>query len=387
MPRNSRHFVLFGIVAFGVLLPLAKAATGHTYQAAKYGACRGPGGANDKIESKFVKEKTLEACKADCDAETNCKGLTYHPTANGGECNVYGPGMAGSCSVASATSPAACAALGTCEETSKTTEITCGKCSEASAPSDATCASVGGKWTALKWTSSGAVWSDADDPWTGEWQSSHIIAGVAPSAGYKCYDIDPEDHEAKCTGSDQCIAHFAGKAAAQQIVANCASPCKFTAAVAATKVVVPHAPAIAMAGYTVKSGACRGPNVAKVNGKYSNTAGASGAQLTQQECAAECNTETMCVGYAHSTAWCVVYGPGINNTKQEKWTSDTHDATTITGTKPNAAYICAVKGTGAIVATDTSMADITASYSQNSIAFAPLVIIAAMVVSTAAMRT
>ena len=62
-----------------------------------------------------------------------------------------------------------------------------------------------------------------------------------------------------------------------------------------------------------QSGACRGGAdfSGKVNGKYSNTAGAE-ENLTQLECAEACVAEETCVGYAHSTAWCVVYGPGID---------------------------------------------------------------------------
>jgi hypothetical protein len=88
-----------------------------------------------------------------------------------------------------------------------------------------------------------------------------------------------------------------------------------------------------------------------VNGKYSNTAGAAG-ELTELECANACDAEQNCVGYAHSTAWCIVYGPGVNDTAGADWTADTHASTSITGTKPNVAYICQVKSvviTGAAI--------------------------------------
>jgi len=350
LPRRSARVA---VVAFGVLLPLTIA---HTYQAAVEGACRGPGGELDKVNSKFIHERSAAACAQDCDDEPHCVGYSYHPTANGGECIAHGPGMAGVCSNNDAISPEACAALGNCADTTRMTETACGTCSEASAPTIATCASVLATWTASTWTSAGATWSDAADPWTGEWQSSVIISGVAPSAGYMCYDIDPTDHEAKCTGTAVCVAAFANKAADVQIAANCPSTCTFTAAVKATKVVTVHAPAIEMAGYTVKSGACRGPGSTKVNGKYSHTAGASGAQLTQEECAAACDAAGNCVGYAHSTACCIVYGPGVKETSAAGWTLDTHDSTIITGTIPNAAYICAVKGSSSGTWEDKKMA-------------------------------
>jgi hypothetical protein len=56
-----------------------------------------------------------------------------------------------------------------------------------------------------------------------------------------------------------------------------------------------------------------------------------------------CNAEPTCVGYAHSTAWCVVYGPEIHETPGDKWTSDEHTETTIVSTKPNIAYVCGKK--------------------------------------------
>jgi hypothetical protein len=190
------------------------------------------------------------------------------------------------------------------------------------------------------------MWNDSDDPWTGDWQHSTIIVdGDGTDSGYMCYDIDSTDHQAKCTGSAQCTGAFEGKPEADQIADNCPSGCTFTAKVKAVKVVDPHAPAIEMPGYIVKSGACRGPDNDKVNGKYSNSAGANG-KLTQEECAAACDAESECIGYAHSTAWCVVYGPGIdkNRIDSNKWTADTHAATTFgEATKPNAAYICAFK--------------------------------------------
>jgi hypothetical protein len=164
------------------------------------------------------------------------------------------------------------------------------------------------------------------------------------TTGYQCWDVDPDDHQATCTGSNAlCTAAFQNKAENLQIANNCPAGCTFKAAVRAVKTVVAHAPAIPMAGYTVWSGACRGPTNAKVNGKYSKTAGASGGVLTQEECAAACNAETTCVGYAHSTAWCVVYGADIDVTPGADWTSDKHVQTTISMTKKNPAYICAVK--------------------------------------------
>lgn len=340
MPCLDRPFATF-MVALGILTPVAIA---HTYHGPTAGACRGIGGVNDKINSKHVNERNLSTCQEDCDAEPQCKGFSFHPTANLGECIVYGPGMAGSCSDSTASSPAACAALGNCANSNFATQDECGTCSEASATTAKTCQSVVGTWNALTWTSRGATWNDADDPWTGEWHSSTLVKGVVAAAGYQCWDVDPADHQAACTGINAaCMAAFQNKAENLQIASNCPTGCTFKSAVRAVKTVVAHAPAIPMAGYKVWSGACRGPTTAKVNGKYSNTAGASGGALTQQECAAACNAEIACVGYSHSTAWCVVYGADIDKSPGVGWTSDTHVQTTISITKVNPAYICVVK--------------------------------------------
>merc|ERR1712224_102298 len=101
----------------------------HDYQAPMEGACRGPGGKDDKVESKYVHERSADACRQDCDNEIRCAGYAYHPAANGGECLVFGPGMAGSCSDSSAISPDQCAALGSCSDSTKTSEDECGTCS------------------------------------------------------------------------------------------------------------------------------------------------------------------------------------------------------------------------------------------------------------------
>ena len=202
---------------------------------------------------------------------------------------------------------------------------------------------MGGTWTANTWTSAGETWTDAPGDWAGESSETiHIHAGNGQEH-YLCYDIDVEDHLAHCTGTatdtsatPDCtnVAAFT-EAADTRTADNCPAGCVFTAAPRMARVVVPHAPSVDIVGYNpALSGACRGPGDVKINGKYSNTAGASGAQLTQEECAAECTAEPTCVGYAHSTAWCVVYGPGIDETPGADWTSDTHTYDgVVTGTK------------------------------------------------------
>jgi len=342
MPHAAR-------VVFAALMchSLVAISTAHTYSGPTDGACRGPGGVDDKVNSKIVHERNESDCMQDCDDEDFCTGFAYHPDANGGECIVYGFSMSGSCSDSSATTPDDCAALGTCEDLTLLSEDECGYCSETSATSTQSCASVNGEWTALTWTSAGATWNDPEDPWFGEYQYSSIVVGVSSNAaGYQCWDVDATDHHATCTSdpdvNDLCASSFNGLTEDEMISDNCLSGCTFTAAVSGPSTVSYHAPTIEDDNYEVKSGACRSPDGNKVNGKYSNTAGENG-QLTQAECMQECDSEPTCAGYAHSTSWCVVYGPEIDESPGDDWTSDEHTDTTIGAMKVNVAYVCAVK--------------------------------------------
>jgi hypothetical protein len=166
------------------------------------GACRGPGGENDKVNSKYKTGMTLDACATECDNNAGqCKGFAYSPTANGGECLIYGPAFSGSCSDASATSPTACAALGTCSDAAKTSEDTCGACSLPSGTSEATCDQIGGTWTPATWTSSGATWNEPTGDWISDYHPSDLVVGVVESGDYTCYDVDNQDHHPKCEGS------------------------------------------------------------------------------------------------------------------------------------------------------------------------------------------
>jgi hypothetical protein len=168
------------------------------------GTCRGPGGVNDKVSSKYKSPVTLEECATECnDNAGQCKGFGYSQTANGGECLIYGPSFSGACSDTSATSPTACAALGTCSDdpATKTSDEVCGACSLASATTIATCEQIGGTWTAATWTSAGATWNEPSGGWTGDHHSSDLVVGVAASAGYTCYDVDPYDHHPQCSGT------------------------------------------------------------------------------------------------------------------------------------------------------------------------------------------
>lgn len=309
------------------------------------GPCRGPGGVNDKINSRMAIENTKEECNTACIDLLACVGYSYCSNCNGGECILYGPGVDGTCSDPSALNEPACEAIGTCSDTDQLTEETCGTCSEPTATSEVLCEVVSATWTKNTWTSSNEQWEDAEDPWTGESHHSTVIAGTTneTSSNYICVDLDPEDHMAHCTG-DGTDCNFDGLAESERTDENCPDNCTFKPAPTPPSNKPPHAGDIKLPGWkTAMSGACRGgPDFTdKVNGKYSNSVGSlDGGKLTQAECAQACLDEPECVGYSHSTAWCVVYGRNLHETPGTGWTSDNHEAVEITGTKANAAYIC-----------------------------------------------
>jgi len=309
------------------------------------GPCRGPGGPNDKVNSRGAIESTQDECQTACVDLDACVGYSYCSNCNGGECILYGPGVDGSCSDPSALNEPACEAIGTCPNADQLTEETCGTCSESTATSETTCGVVGATWTPSAWVSSNELWTDALDPWEGESHHSTVIAGTTgeTSSNYVCVDFDPEDHMAHCTGSDF-FCNFDDLDESDRTDENCPDSCTFKPKPEPPQNKPPYPGGVNFIGWkTAMSGACRGgiDFTDKVNGKYSNSAGsAEGGKLTQEECAQACLDEIECVGYSHSLAWCVVYGPNLHDTPGELWTSDQHEAVEITGTKDNPSYIC-----------------------------------------------
>ena len=346
----------FALTSYAILFTFSSIGV-QGYGDPQVGPCRGPGGVNDKVNNRHAAIFSLQACEDACTDLPACVGYAHCSVCNSGECILYGPGVDGTCSDPSAKNAPACEAIGSCADTSQLSEDECGTCSEPTATSKTTCDVVGGTWTIDVWTSANEVWSDADDPWTGESHHSTVIDGTTgeASSNYICVDADPDDHLAHCTGTDQ-VCTFDGLPEADRTQEKCPDGCTFTPAPVLPSNKPPHAGDIQLPGWNAAmSGACRGgPNQAdKVNGKYSNTAGADG-KLTQLECANACLDEPECIGYAHSTAWCVVYGPMIHRTPGDGWVGDNHVSVEITGTKPNAMYICV---TGPPRATDNNDSD------------------------------
>lgn len=312
------------------------------------GPCRGPGGINDKVNSRSAVEKTKTDCQQACADLQHCVGYAYCSVCNGGECILYGPGLDGSCSDPSALNELACEAVGSCSNSNQLTEDMCGMCSETTALSKTICAVVGATWTLNTWTSQNALWTDAPDPWSGDSHHSTVIAGTTEetSSNYVCVDADPEDHKAHCNGTSA-VCTFDGVAESDRTDENCPDECTFEPKPTPPTDKTPHPGDIGLPGWdAAMSGACRGgPEFTeKINGKYSNSVGSGpDSKLTQEECAEACLAEDQCIGYAHSTAWCVVYGLDLHETPGDGWTGDNHAAVVITGTKVNDAYICVTR--------------------------------------------
>jgi len=350
------------VVTIGVVFAQDEEAhtVGEHYTFLPGGVCRGPGGPNDHINSMSAIEHTQALCEETCDSRkledsngAHCLGYSYCSNCNGGECILFGPGLSGTCSDPSIDNAYACEALGSCDSPNTATKDTeCGTCKgKSSALEESSCESLDGTWEKGTWTSAEKTWDGADDPFTGDSHPSKFIAGTSDekASDYSCYDIIINDHLAQCTGnSTECINAFDDLVNdSDQVEENCPEGCVFTAKPKGPKnPPVVHAPDIKLPGWDpAQSGACRGGAdfSGKVNGKYSNTAGANGT-LTQLECADACIAEESCVGYAHATNWCIVYGPdahlGFGTEEDGVWTSDNHEEIKITGTKANIAYIC-----------------------------------------------
>lgn len=340
--------------------PVAHTAGQH-YTLLTGGVCRGPGGVNDRINGMSTVEHTHLMCEEACDARmkkdengAHCMGYSYCSICNGGECLLFGPGLDGTCSDSSVDNRYGCEALGSCNSPDTATkEEECGVCEgKASALEESACESLNGTWKKGTWNSAGAIWSGAEDPFTGDSHPSKFVAGTSDelASDYSCYDIIVDDHLAQCTGNTtECTSAFDSfEEESDRIAENCPKDCAFTAKPNGPRTPpVAHAPDIKLPGWEpAQSGACRGGAdlSGKVNGKYSNTAGSEGGPPTQLECADACLNEESCVGYAHSTAWCIVYGSdahlGFGTEEGGLWTSDNHEEVVITGTKVNIAYLC-----------------------------------------------
>jgi len=298
----------------------------------KNAACRGPGGELDKINhrAKVMSNPgaATGACKDACDAlGATCTGYTIG-TTDGGTCILYGGGLDGGAEV--------------------------GSCAKSGSPagfysSHSECDMVSGTWT------------NSASGWVGDSHPSKLVKGTAThTTGYRCFDADITDHEAKCVKNAESTATTCGTGAwtAAKSVENCPeTDCDFSAEITEGKVIVPHTVVADIDGYTQENGACRSKAAtgldAKPNGKYIRGSDNSKGGLTVAQCEAACARESTCVGFHHG-AWCGVYGDGLHTGDGQVTTAeesavagdwgpqevDDWGDKTITHTKPNPAYVC-----------------------------------------------
>lgn len=292
------------------------------------GPCRGIGGALDKVNNRHAYEIDFDECKAYCEAEPNCKGMSHSAAINEGDCVLHGPDLDG-----------------TCSDPQYTREISCEE--------------------------GGGVWAAPPEPWTGEsWHSTVVARSTEESSSsYSCWEFDTEDHLAHCKG-DNCSFTAANRTVSApflnrflvmldtapraklkirtsfdtlhffiQKAENCPSGCAFTPAPEMPPAKPPHPGDVKLPGWPKPlSGACRGgpEGTDKVNGIYANK-----DSQTQQQCAEKClSLSPNCTGYHHG-AYCSVFGPGVHLAADDAvWFATAGNYTKITGTKVNPGYIC-----------------------------------------------
>ena len=337
------------------------------------GGCRGNGGSSDHVNHKYASGMSQEQCQTECDTDSDCSGYAYSATTQSGQCIIYGPGMAGTCTgYPNLRTQTACANYGTCSDATKTSEETCGRCSDTSVLLRTLCNNLEFTWTPFSWSATPGTWAPPPNPWAGDSHPTTHIHGIVANSAYQCFDIITDDHVAQCHGSDshttatvsdsECHERFA--LADDFLAASCPTGCVYEAAPSFTRIRIPHPPDIRLPGWLpARAGACRdGPDTAThriPNYKYTRTAGADtpastsgfryGSGLTQAECAAACVAEPTCFGYHHGP-WCSVFGRDIHLTPNSQGSTgwgpglsedgNGNQVLSIGGTRANVEYIC-----------------------------------------------
>jgi len=307
------------------------------------GACRGNGGASDKVNCMYAEGSSfssLDSCQSECDDQPTCVGFAYADSLN--QCSLYGPDLAGMCSDNADINDTIekCAAAGSCSN-----DDTSANCYDGNVQMES-CLAATDMCTTLEgtWTSSGYSWTDAETPWNGDSYATTHVHGHNGNPDYACYDADESDGVATCTdGTDTsgCAASFAlADDYTDTSCYDCTScgstidspACTYTAAPEMESEVVVHEASVyahGSDGYYVigQSGACRGEGGGAATSKYSQAcnvdgtvkecgeAGQDSCRMTQQECRAACDLENYmkpgsCHAYHHGT-WCSIFGPDL----------------------------------------------------------------------------
>ena len=196
------HITLVAAAAAVVYEPIDAA----TYTYLGTGGCRGNGGMADKVNGRHAEGLTQAECEAACNAEATCVGYSHKV---GGYCNIYGPGL-----------------HGTCPDPTKILQSQCGTCSVPAI--DGTHDSVSCTNAVGTWIDGG--WDGPEIPWAGDGHlTTHVHAAATPASGvdgdYPCFDHKDflTDHLAKCTGTgssgQDCKTVF--DAADDYLIASC----------------------------------------------------------------------------------------------------------------------------------------------------------------------
>ena len=196
------------------------------------------------------------------------------------------------------------------------------------------CLAVGAMWSPAVWTPTG-IWNSPEGGWTGDSHTTDRVHTTSGAETHECFDADVTDHVGTCTnsaGTDtiDCSAMFSAANTFEQESCLTAAPhnCTWTAAPRATT--PKPAPPVAdnLAGYTFRSGACRGPTLNdrppyayRKNTEFPNfPAWAEPSALTEwcnelNDAHALNNTTNpaSCLGF-HSGPWVSVFGVGMNVT-------------------------------------------------------------------------
>ena len=186
----------------------------------------------DKVNGRSKGGMTQVQCENECNGDSKCVGYGYSGAANNGECVIYGPEQAGTCSIDTVDVEPEC---GTCSIETQMMESTCGTCNLEGfpkagwAPTESLCVADGGEWTAATWT--GATWTGPKEGWTGMSHHTTYVGEVVHVATWFCFDKLPYDDIMQCTGGDTCQMDFMNKLTEDDCGKGCGTeeaPCTCT---------------------------------------------------------------------------------------------------------------------------------------------------------------
>ena len=204
------------------------------------GACRGNGGGDDRVDSRYTIMSSQAECERVCDSDIGCVAYSYNDATS--DCVIYGPGQDGSCSLAIDTGASDTRyhnfnSCGVCTQNEVGVEgvfveALCGICSKQipdSLPnSEGICSTFQGLWNPATWTS--GTWENPESPWTGQSYTHSTLLGstnvhtVSVASGFHCYDKVHNDGQPTCNGSidgNSCQISFEDLRTSKDCVEGC----------------------------------------------------------------------------------------------------------------------------------------------------------------------